>query len=62
VSPAAKILVTVATLLFPYTPLGAMFGFKALLLYFFPLMALIVGMYILPAEAAKKIFYRRITF
>jgi Mg2+-importing ATPase len=48
--------------LFPYTPIGAMFGFQTLPLYFFPLMALIVGMYILTAEAAKKIFYRRITF
>ena len=58
----ATVLVTVATLLFPYTPLGAMFGFKALPLYFFPLLAVIVGIYIFTAEAAKKIFYRRITF
>ncbi len=58
----ATVLVTIVTLLIPYTPLGAMFGFKTLPLYFFPLLAVIVGMYIFTAEAAKKIFYQRITF
>lgn len=58
----ATLIVTGVTLLFPHTPLGAMFGFQALPLYFFPLLALIVGLYIFTAEAAKKIFYRKITF
>jgi P-type Mg2+ transporter len=58
----ATLLVTGATLLFPYTPLGAMFGFQPLPFYFFPLLAVIVGMYIFTAEAAKKIFYQKITF
>jgi P-type Mg2+ transporter len=58
----ATLFVTLATLLIPYTPLGEMFGFQVLPFYFIPLMGLIVGMYILTAEGAKKIFYRRITF
>jgi hypothetical protein len=53
---------TRATLLFPYTPFGEMFGFQALPFYFFPLLAAIVGMYIFIAEGGKKIFYRKITF
>ncbi len=58
----ATLIVTGVTLLFPYTPLGPMFGFQALPLYFFPLLALIVLLYIFTAEAAKKIFYQKITF
>ncbi len=58
----ATLFVTIATLLLPYTPLGEMFGFQVLPLYFIPLMAAIVGIYIITAEGAKKIFYRRITF
>jgi P-type Mg2+ transporter len=58
----ATLLVTMATLLLPYTPLGAIFGFKPLPFYFLPLMALIVGAYIFTAEVAKRIFYRRSTF
>lgn len=58
----ATLLVTAATLLLPYTPLGAMFGFQVLPFYFIPLMAVIVGIYIFTAEVAKKIFYRRISF
>jgi Mg2+-importing ATPase len=51
-----------ATLLIPYTPLGEIFGFEVLPLYFIPLMIVIVGMYILTAEGAKKIFYRKFQF
>jgi Mg2+-importing ATPase len=52
-------LVIGATLVFPYTPLGKVFGFQALPLYFFPLMALILGLYVLSVELAKNIFYRK---
>ena len=58
----ATLLVTIATLLIPYTPLGEIFGFEVLPLYFIPLMAVIVGMYIITAEGAKKIFYRKFQF
>jgi P-type Mg2+ transporter len=58
----ATLFVTLTTLLVPFTPLGEMFGFQALPFYFIPLMGLIVGMYIITAERAKKIFYRRISF
>jgi Mg2+-importing ATPase len=48
-----------ATLVFPYSPLGEVFGFEPLPFYFFPLLALILVTYILAAEAAKKVFYRK---
>ena len=58
----ATLLVTIATLLIPYTPLGELFGFEVLPFYFIPLMAVIVGIYIFTAEGAKKIFYRKFQF
>jgi len=57
----ATLIVIGATLLFPNTPLGPMFDFQPLPLYFFPLLAVIVGLYIFTAEAAKKIFYQKMT-
>jgi Mg2+-importing ATPase len=58
----ATLMVTGVTLIFPYTPLGELFGFKPLPFYFLLLLAGIMGMYIFSAEAAKKIFYRKIKF
>jgi P-type Mg2+ transporter len=58
----ATLLVTGVTLIFPYTSLGELFGFKPLPFYFLLLLAGIMGMYIFSAEAAKKIFYRKIKF
>ena len=58
----ATLLVTGVTLIFPFTPLGELFGFKPLPFYFLLLLAGIMGMYIFSAEAAKKIFYRKIKF
>ena len=58
----ATLLVTGVTLIFPFTPLGELFGFKPLPFYFLFLLAVIMGMYIFTAEAAKKIFYRKIKF
>jgi len=56
----ATLLVAAATLLFPFTPLGVLFGFKTLPAYFLFLLAVILVLYIFAAEAAKKIFYRKI--
>jgi P-type Mg2+ transporter len=56
----ATLLVTGVTLLFPYTPLGGLFGFQPPPFYFLLILAVIMGMYIFTAEAAKKIFYRRV--
>jgi Mg2+-importing ATPase len=58
----ATLLVTGVTLIFPFTPLGELFGFKPLPFYFLFLLGVIMGMYIFTAEAAKKIFYRKMTF
>jgi Mg2+-importing ATPase len=54
----ATLLVVVATLVFPFTPIGALFGFGPLPAMFFLLMGMIVGFYILAAEVIKRYFYR----
>jgi Mg2+-importing ATPase len=56
----ATLMVTGVTLIFPFTPLGEVFGFKPLPFYFLLLLAVILVMYIFTAEVAKKIFYRKI--
>ncbi len=55
----ATLIVTGVTLIFPFTPLGELFGFKALPFYFLFLLTVILGMYIVTAEVAKKIFYQK---
>ena len=46
------------TMLLPYTPLGPIFEFVAMPLSFYGAIAIIVLLYILMVEIAKKIFYR----
>ncbi len=43
----------------PYTPIGQLFGFVPLPLFFLGIMAVIVAAYIGSAEALKQVFYRR---
>jgi Mg2+-importing ATPase len=50
------------TLIFPFTPLGPLFGFTPPPILFLFAMAAIVVLYILMAEAVKRIFYRRMGF
>ena len=50
------------TLILPFTPLGSLFGFTPPPISFLLAMAAIVALYILLAEAVKRIFYRRIGF
>jgi P-type Mg2+ transporter len=50
------------TLVFPFTPLGPLFGFTPPPILFLIAMALIVVLYIFMAEAVKRIFYKRIGF
>jgi len=59
---AVTMLVVVATLIFPLTPLGKLLGFTPLPIAFIALMWLIVALYIISAEIAKKIFYKRVSF
>ncbi|HUK55996.1 MAG TPA: magnesium-translocating P-type ATPase [Nitrospiria bacterium] len=58
----ATLLVIGATLVFPFTPIGGLFGFGRLPALFFLLMGMIVVFYILAAEMMKRIFYRRAKF
>jgi Mg2+-importing ATPase len=56
------VLVVIATVALPYTPLAAVFGFKPLPVSFFPLLAAIVVLYVMSAEVAKKLFYRWVKY
>ncbi len=55
----ATLVVVVLTLLLPYSPLAAPFGFVPLPASFLALLALILLAYVLAAEAAKGWFYRQ---
>jgi Mg2+-importing ATPase len=55
----ATVLVVLAVLALPLTPLGAMFGFAPLPLVFYGWMLMIVVLYMGSAEIAKQLFYRR---
>jgi Mg2+-importing ATPase len=58
----ATALVVVGTLVLPYTELSRLFGFTPMPREFLPVLAGILLLYIVTAEAAKKIFYRRVRF
>jgi P-type Mg2+ transporter len=51
-----------ATLVFPFTPLGKLFGFAQPPLLVLVLMSIIVVFYILAGEVVKGIFYKRVKF
>jgi P-type Mg2+ transporter len=51
-----------ATLIVPFTPLAAIFGFSPLPVSFFLLIGLIVAGYLFTAEIVKKVFYRVVKF
>src|SRR6266704_1086638 len=59
---AATLLIVALTLIVPYTPLAAIFGFQPLNVLFLSLMGVIVILYIAAAEMAKKLFYERVNF
>jgi Mg2+-importing ATPase len=50
-----------AALIFPFTPLAKIFGFVSLPMSFLMILAIIIVLYILTAELAKKIFYQKIS-
>jgi Mg2+-importing ATPase len=58
----ATLLIGIFTLGFPLTPLAAPFGFKPLPLSAIIIIGAIIGLYVLTAEAVKRIFYRRVKF
>ncbi len=54
----ATLLVIAGTLALPFTPIAPVLGFGAVPTSFVGAMALIVLLYIVAAEAAKRYFYR----
>jgi Mg2+-importing ATPase len=58
----ATISIVVITLILPYTPLAAIFGFCPLPVPFLLFIGLIILLYIITAEIVKKIFYKRVKF
>ena len=56
----ATVLVVLAVLALPFSPLAAMFGFTRLPLVFYVWILLIVGLYIMSAEITKRLFYRQL--
>jgi len=55
----ATLMIIGVTLISPFTPIAELFGFKPLPFSFFLVLALIVALYIIAAEVAKKVFYKR---
>jgi Mg2+-importing ATPase len=55
----ATLMVGAAAILLPFTPLGTVFAFRPIPVEFIALMGAIVFLYVLSAEAAKRVFYRR---
>ena len=58
----ATMVIIGVTLIFPFTPLGALFGFAQPSLLVLVLMSLIVVLYIISGEIVKRIFYKRVKF
>jgi Mg2+-importing ATPase len=56
----ATLLTVVVTVALPYTPLGEIFGFSRIPVSFLLMIAMIVALYIVSAEMAKAVFYRRV--
>jgi Mg2+-importing ATPase len=54
------LLICGVTLIIPLTPLGRIFGFSHLQPFFLLWVAIITAVYIVAAEVAKKVFYRRL--
>jgi Mg2+-importing ATPase len=58
----ATLLIVVVTILFPFTPLAELLGFQPLPMTFLLVIGVIVVLYIIAAEIAKRSFYKRVIF
>jgi Mg2+-importing ATPase len=56
----ATLLVVVVTLILPFTPLDEIFGFTRLSISFLVLIGIIIMAYIIAAEMAKTVFYKKV--
>src|SRR5450759_883484 len=58
----ATLLIVASAFLFPFMPIGKVFGFRQLPISFLLLMGVIVAFYIISAEIVKAVFYRMVKF
>ena len=58
----AVFFIVVITMLLPYTPLAALLGFQALPIWVLLIICVIVSLYIVTAEIAKKFFYKIVKY
>ncbi len=58
----ATLSIFTATLILPFTPLAAIFGFGPLPVSFLLIIGLVVLFYIMTAEMVKKVFYKKVRF
>ncbi|MEI7983412.1 MAG: cation transporting ATPase C-terminal domain-containing protein [Bacteroidota bacterium] len=58
----ATLSIVALTMILPFIPLGTVFGFSPLGITTYLLLLLIVIAYIVTAEVAKTIFYKRVKF
>jgi P-type Mg2+ transporter len=58
----ATLLIVVVTILFPFTPLAGLLGFQPLPMTILLVIGMIVVLYIIAAEIAKRSFYKRVYF
>ena len=56
----ATLVVVIVTLIFPFTPLGRLFGFGQIPISFLLILAIIVALYLIAAEITKTVFYRKV--
>ena len=49
------------TVLIPHLPFAAVLGLGIIPRHFYPILALIILAYVIAAEAAKRVFYRKPT-
>ncbi len=56
----ATLLTVIVTAILPFTPLGEIFGFSRLPISFLLLLGVIVLLYIVTAEMAKTVFYKKV--
>jgi Mg2+-importing ATPase len=58
----ATLVIVGVTLILPFSPLGGLFGFRPLPAPFFVALGAIMVLYIIAAEIAKRVFYKKIKF
>ena len=58
----ATLMIVGVVLIFPFTPLGTLFGFRQPPILFLLAMSIIVVLYIILGDVAKRAFYKRVKF